>query len=94
MHADCGWSEGVFGGKGESSPVLAVVIGSVWWAGEDVVPFEDVGLGGAGGDELGRRLLEVLVFTCETFVGGFGGHFLSPLSSSFLLCGCWLLIVD
>jgi len=94
VHADCGWSEGVFGGKGESSPVLTVVIGSVWWAGEDVVPFEDVGLGGAGGDELGRRFLEVLVFTRETFVGGFGGHFLHPLSFSFLLCGCWLLIVD
>lgn len=85
MHADCGWGERVFGGKGESSPVLAVVIGSVWWAGEDVVPFEDVGLGGAGGDELGRRFLEVLVFTCETFVGGFGGHF-SPLFRSLFFC--------
>lgn len=91
MHADCGRGEGVFGGKGESSPVLAIVIRSVWWAGEDVVPFKDVGLGGAGGDELGRRFLEVLVFACETFVGGFGGHFL-PLFRPFSFV--WLLVVD
>ncbi len=39
MHADGGWGEGVVGGKEEGSPVLAVFIGGVGWAGEDVVPF-------------------------------------------------------
>lgn len=39
MHADRGWGEGVVGGKEEGSPVLAVFVGGVGWAGKDVVPF-------------------------------------------------------
>jgi hypothetical protein len=42
MHAD-GWrSERVFRWKYEGTPVLAVMIGCVRGAGEDVVPFKDV----------------------------------------------------
>jgi len=29
---------------------LAVVVGGVWWAGEDIMPLEDVGLGRMGDD--------------------------------------------
>lgn len=39
MHADGGWSEGVGWGEEEGPPVLAVVVGGVGRAGEDVVPF-------------------------------------------------------
>lgn len=38
MHTDCGWCEGVVRWEHEGSPVLAVVVGSVWGSGEDVVP--------------------------------------------------------
>ena len=38
VHADGGWSEGVFRGKEEGSPVLAIFIGGFRGAGEDVVP--------------------------------------------------------
>lgn len=38
MHADCGGCEGVVGRKDEGAPILAVMIGSIRWAGEDVVP--------------------------------------------------------
>lgn len=38
MHADGGGCEGVVGGEDESTPVLAVVIGCIWGAGEDVMP--------------------------------------------------------
>lgn len=38
MHPDCGWCEGVGGWKQESTPVLAIFIGSFRWACNDVVP--------------------------------------------------------
>lgn len=43
VHTDGGWCEGVVGGKDEGAPVLAAGVDCVGWAGEDVVPFEDVG---------------------------------------------------
>lgn len=55
MHPDGGWGEGVVGGKEESAPVLAVVVGGRRWAGQDVVPFQDVGLGRVS-DNVGRRV--------------------------------------
>ena len=42
-HADRGWLERVLRREGEGAPVLAVVVGGVGRAGEEVVPFEDVG---------------------------------------------------
>ena len=39
MHADCRGREWVGGGKEQRSPVLPVGVGSVGWAGQDVVPF-------------------------------------------------------
>ena len=42
MHADRGGSEWVVGGKEEGAPVLTVVVRSGWWAGQDVVPFQDI----------------------------------------------------
>lgn len=39
MHADRGGSKGVVGWEEECAPVLAVYVGGVWGAREDVVPF-------------------------------------------------------
>ena len=39
VHADGRGSKGVVGWEDESSPVLAVFVGGVGWAGQDVVPF-------------------------------------------------------
>lgn len=49
MHADCGRGKGVGWGKEEGSPILAASVGSAGGAGEDVMPFKDVGFGGVGG---------------------------------------------
>lgn len=38
MHPDCRRCEGVGGWEKESTPVLAIFIGSFGWAGDDVVP--------------------------------------------------------
>ena len=38
VHSDGGRCEGVVGRKHESSPVLAVVVGSCWGAGYDIMP--------------------------------------------------------
>lgn len=62
VHADGGWGEGVVGREEEGSPVLAVFVRGVGWAGEDVVPFEDVGFGGVGDYVGGRVGLDGLVF--------------------------------
>lgn len=48
MHADRGWSKGVGGWEEEGAPVLAVHVGSVWGAGKDVVPFQDIVFGRVG----------------------------------------------
>lgn len=41
MHSDGGGCEWVVGGKDEGAPVLTVVVWSVGWTGEDVVPSAD-----------------------------------------------------
>lgn len=64
MHADGRRREGVVGWEGEGSPVLAVVVGCVGRAGEDVVPFEDVGFGRVRRDVFGRGFGDGLVFAC------------------------------
>ena len=51
VHADCRWGERVVWGEHERAPVLAAFVGGVGWAGQDVVPFEDVGFAGVGDDE-------------------------------------------
>jgi hypothetical protein len=38
MHSDCGGSEGVVGWEDESAPVLSIVVGRCWRAGDNVVP--------------------------------------------------------
>lgn len=38
VHADGGRRKGVLGGEDERAPVLAVFVGGLRWAGEDVVP--------------------------------------------------------
>jgi hypothetical protein len=38
VHPDCGGCEGVVGWEDQGAPVLSIVIGCVWGAGEDVVP--------------------------------------------------------
>ena len=50
MHADCGRGEWVVWWEHERAPVLAAFVGGVGRAGEDVVPFEDVGFAGVGDD--------------------------------------------
>lgn len=39
VHADRGWSKRIGGWEEERAPVLAVHVRSVWWTGEDVMPF-------------------------------------------------------
>lgn len=62
VHADGGWGEGVVGREEKGSPVLAVFVRGVGWAGQDVVPFEDVGFGGVGDYVGGWVGLDGLVF--------------------------------
>lgn len=62
MHSDCGGSKGVVWREDQGAPVLAVVIWSIWWSGEDVVPFEDVRLRGVGDDVWWRVLGDGFVF--------------------------------
>jgi hypothetical protein len=74
VHAD-GWrGERVVWWEDEGAPVLAVVVGCVRGADEDVVPFENVGFGGVGGYVWWWTGLDGLVFPRQAFVGGFGGH--------------------
>ena len=74
VHADGGWSEGVFGREDESAPVLST---GVWGFGstcDQVMPLEDVGFRRVCG-YVGRWVgLEGGVFASEAFVRGFGGH--------------------
>ena len=74
MHADCGRCEGVVGREHQRAPVLSAGVGSVGRAGEDVVPFENVCLGGMSDDIWGWVLLDVLVFAGKALVGCLGGH--------------------
>ena len=62
VHADRRGSERVVRGEDEGAPVLAVFVGGFGGAGEDVVPFEDVGFAGVGGDVGGRFCGEGGVF--------------------------------
>lgn len=62
VHADRGGRERVVGREDEGAPVLAVFVGGSGRAGEDVVPFEDVGFRGVGGDEFGGGFGEGGVF--------------------------------
>jgi hypothetical protein len=48
VHADRWWGEGVVGWEHERAPVLPAFVGGVGRAGEDIVPFEDVGFAGVG----------------------------------------------
>ncbi len=50
VHPDGGGREGVVAREEECPPVLPVFVGRARRAGEDVVPFEDVGFGGVRGD--------------------------------------------
>ena len=38
MHSDGRWCEGVVGWEDESTPVLTIVIGTIWGTGEDIMP--------------------------------------------------------
>ena len=74
VHANRGRGEGVVWREHERAPVLAAFIGGFGRAGQDVVPFEDVALGGMRND-VGRRVFgNGFVFPGETLVGGAGGH--------------------
>ena len=84
VHADGGRREGVLGREGEGAPVLPVLVWGFGRAGEDVVPFEDVGVGRVGGDVWWRVACDGQVFFREAFRCGLGGHdFFFFLSSSF-----------
>ena len=74
VHADCGRCEGVVGREDEGAPVLAAFVGRLGRPGEDVVPFENVGFGGVGGDEGDGFGGEDLVFSRESLVRCFCGH--------------------
>ena len=38
VHSDGGRCEGVVWGEDERAPVLTIVVGCVWWTGEDIMP--------------------------------------------------------
>ena len=77
VHADRRRGKRIVGWKVKSSPILTAFVGGAGWAGEDVVPFEDVAFAGVGGDEGWRVGGDGGVFAGEAFVGRAGGH------------GCW-----
>jgi len=54
VHSDCRRSERVIRREDQSTPVLAIMIRSLWWSCEYVMPLEDVGLGGVRDDEWRR----------------------------------------
>ena len=84
VHADRRRRERILGREGQRAPVLAVLVRCLGRAGEDVVPFEDVGVGRVGGDVWWRVACDGQVFFREAFRCGLGGHdFFFPLSSSF-----------
>lgn len=74
MHADSWRSERIIRWECQSAPVLPVVIGCVGWAGQDVVPFEDVGFARMGGDVFGRVTRKGGIFASKSFMSGFGCH--------------------
>lgn len=74
VHTDCWWCERVVGWENESAPVLAAFIGGLGWAGEDIVPFENVGFAWMGGDVWRWAGREGGVFAGQAFVGGASGH--------------------
>ena len=74
VHADCWRCEGVVWWEHERAPVLAAFVGRVRWAGDDVVPFEDVGFGWVGDNELGWIGGDGFVFFCQPSRGGERGH--------------------
>lgn len=43
VHPYCRWREGVGGREEKRAPVLAAGVRGPRWAGEDVMPFQDVG---------------------------------------------------
>ena len=74
VHADGGGCKRVVGWEGEGAPVLAAVVGCVRRASEDVVPFQDVFLGGVGDDVWWRGLGDGGIFLGEALGGAGGGH--------------------
>lgn len=64
MHSDCGGCEGVVWRENQGAPILTIVVGCVWRAGKDIMPFEDVGLGGVGNDVWWGVLGDSFVFPC------------------------------
>ena len=71
MHPDRGGCKGVVRWEYERAPILAAFVGGLGWAGEDVVPFEDVALRGVGDDVGWGRLRHVGIFLCKAL--GCGG---------------------
>lgn len=74
MHSYGRGLEGVGWRECEGAPVLTVVVGSVGGPGEDVVPFENVGVTWVSDDEWRWVLGDVLIFACQTLAGGSAGH--------------------
>ncbi len=52
MHSDCGGCERVVRWEDQGTPVLAVVVGCIWWAGEDIMPSAGVSRGDGWGEGL------------------------------------------
>lgn len=68
MHTDRGRGEGVVGWEDERAPVLTAVVGSVLGSCDDVMPFQDVGLGGVGSDVRRGVLSDGFVFARQALV--------------------------
>ena len=58
MHSDCWGCKRVVGWEDEGAPVLAVEVGGVWWAGEDIMPSMDVRASVEGEEGTDSRMLD------------------------------------
>lgn len=68
MHADCGGSERVVRWEYKSAPVLAIVVRRSWWAGDNVMPLEDIRFRGVSDDIRRRILRDGFVFASQPLV--------------------------
>ena len=74
MHADCRRSEGIVWREDQSAPILAIVIWGILGARDDVMPLEDVGVGGMSLDVRGWIFCDRLVLARQALVSSLAGH--------------------
>lgn len=68
------WFERVLGWEAKDSMVLSILKRSIWRAGDDIVPFQDIFLVRFGGDERRRVCLDCFVLFGQTLLTLYGCH--------------------